>query len=250
MGARLHHTPLVEHHDAIGALGGAQAMGDERACVEAGAAELGQHLLFLGRVHVGEDVVEHEQRRRAGERPGQRDPLALAARQREPALADDGVPPLGEARDLRRRPPRPPPPRARRPGSTASRPSVTLSTSAREKRNASCGTQASAARSRPSESVVTSCAADEDGAGRRLPQPREQQTERGLAAARRTHDGHHLARPHLERHVAQHRRPTAVGEGEPVEADRRGERLRRAVAALDRAPAAPGRAPPGCAPSR
>ena len=90
MGADLHHPARVEDHDAVGALRGAQAMGhhQHRRC---GATQLGEHLDFLGRVDVGEDIVEHQERRPAGQRPGHCHPLTLAAGEREAALADYGV---------------------------------------------------------------------------------------------------------------------------------------------------------------
>ena len=52
-----------------------------------------------GRVDRGGRVVQHEDPRVDRERPGDREPLPLAARERDPALADDGVVAVGEAFD-------------------------------------------------------------------------------------------------------------------------------------------------------
>ncbi len=77
--------------------------------------------LLLGRgVDRRGRVVEDQDPRVGEDRARDRDPLALAARQRQPALADHRVVALGQRLDERRRPARPPPrarpPRARRLG--------------------------------------------------------------------------------------------------------------------------------------
>ena len=56
---------------------------------------------FGGGVDRGRGVVEHQHPRVGEHRPGQRDPLPLPAREREPALADERVVALGEALDER-----------------------------------------------------------------------------------------------------------------------------------------------------
>ena len=64
--------------------------------------------LLGARVDRGGRVVEDQHARLGEQRPGDRDPLTLAARERQPALADDGVVAVGSARDevVRLRPPR------------------------------------------------------------------------------------------------------------------------------------------------
>ena len=75
--------------------------------VRGGPDEIRHDLLFLDGVDAGEDVIQDEDGRRARDRAGEREPLALSPRHREPALADHGVEALGEAgdfvRDSRRR---------------------------------------------------------------------------------------------------------------------------------------------------
>ena len=73
-----------------------------------------------GGVDGGRGVVEHQHARVGEHGPGQRDPLALPAGQREPALADDRVVAVGQRLDERvapaRRAPPPAPRRRWRPG--------------------------------------------------------------------------------------------------------------------------------------
>ncbi len=114
------------------------------------------------------------------------------------------------------------------------RPSVTLSASEREKRNASCGTHDSAERSRRRDSVVTSCpptnTVPAGGSQRRassrpsvdLPLP-VGPTTATISPGRTS-----------KRHVAQHRLAPLIREGEPGEADRRRQRGLPAVLIVDR----------------
>src|SRR5207302_7683963 len=56
--------------------------------------------------------------------------------------------------------------------------------------------------------------ADEDRSGRRLPEPRQEEPEGGLAAPRRPDDGDRLPRPDAEAHPTQRGRPPVVRERE------------------------------------
>src|SRR6266478_6296673 len=78
--ALLDHAPVDEHDDAVGRLGGVEAMGHQQHGPSGEPRpELAKDLVLLGRVHAGEDVVEDDQRGIPGERASQSHPLALAA---------------------------------------------------------------------------------------------------------------------------------------------------------------------------
>src|SRR5207249_1739732 len=94
----LHNPPGVQHDDPIGELGLAQPVSHQEHRTSLGeSAQVPDDLLLLRRVHRGERVVEHEDRRAADERPRQRHALALTARERPAAPADHRV----EAREER-----------------------------------------------------------------------------------------------------------------------------------------------------
>ena len=95
---------VLEHDDVVGQRDRGEPVGDH----ERGAAahRLAQRLLdrLLGRgVDRGGGVVEHEDARVDHQRPRDRDPLALAAGERQPALADHGVVAVGQLGDEARR---------------------------------------------------------------------------------------------------------------------------------------------------
>ena len=82
----------VEQHHRVGDGDRAGPMGDHdrRATVHHGLHRVAD-LVFLRRVDGARRVVEHEDPRVGHDRPGDRDPLALPARQRVPAFADQRV---------------------------------------------------------------------------------------------------------------------------------------------------------------
>ena len=80
-----------------------------------------------------------------------------------------------------------------------------------EKRNGSCGTNPIAARSVASGNLAHVDAVEEDGAGRRLVQPRQQVDERRLARTGGADERRRLARLDAERHVLERRASRDVG---------------------------------------
>ena len=92
MGALLDHPPGVHHDDPIGEVQGREPVGDQqrRAAGQDGPQRVVDRLLGAGVDGAG-GVVQDEDRRVGQDRPGQRDPLALAAGQRQPPLTDGGV---------------------------------------------------------------------------------------------------------------------------------------------------------------
>ena len=100
MGSLLDDPALVEHHDPVHPGDGGQAVGDDqgRGVAHQEPQGLLDQVLGLG-VESGRGLVEHEDRRPLGHGLGDRHPLALAARQLEPAFADDRVVPVGQLAD-------------------------------------------------------------------------------------------------------------------------------------------------------
>src|SRR6185369_2745747 len=88
----LDHAAGLEDDDAAGRARGAEPVRhQEHRPPRERLAQVGQDLLLFHGVDGGEGVVEHEDRRSARERSRQGDALALAARQGQAALADDGL---------------------------------------------------------------------------------------------------------------------------------------------------------------
>ena len=92
MGALVDDPAAVDDHDAVGQAQRRAAVGDEdRRAALHDLAQRGVDLLLGRGVDRRGGVVEDEDARVGEEGPGQGDALALAARQREAPLADDGV---------------------------------------------------------------------------------------------------------------------------------------------------------------
>ena len=107
-----HHPSGVEHDDAVGQAQRRAAVGDEDR--RAVGHQLPQGVVdgLLGRrVDRRGGVVEHQDARVGEDGPGQGDALALAAREGDAPLADDGVVALGQRgrRSVVHPPPRRPP---------------------------------------------------------------------------------------------------------------------------------------------
>ncbi len=100
MPAAFDDMALVEDEDAVGADDARQPVREDqgRASRRQAVDRLLDHRLVL-RVHRGERFVENEDRRIPQQRPGDRQALALAARQQDPALADHRVVTLRQQRD-------------------------------------------------------------------------------------------------------------------------------------------------------
>ena len=97
--------PAFEHVDAVGVAHGRQAVGDHdrgAALRHPGERALDGRLGLV--VHRGGGLVEHEDRRVAQDRPGDGEPLALAARQLLAPLADHRVVAVGQRCDEARGP--------------------------------------------------------------------------------------------------------------------------------------------------
>ena len=108
--------PRVQHGDPVGQRQRRAAVRDQQRGAAGGepAQRLVDRRLGHG-VHRGHRVVEHQHPRVGEHGPGQRDPLPLAAGQRQPALADHGVVALGQLARRTCAPGRPGPrPRSRR----------------------------------------------------------------------------------------------------------------------------------------
>ena len=100
VGALLDHPPVVQDHDAVGQMQRGLPVGDQqRGPVGHDAAQAVVDGLFDLGVDGAGGVVEDEDARIGHDGPGQGDPLALPARERQPALADDGVVAAGELED-------------------------------------------------------------------------------------------------------------------------------------------------------
>ena len=95
--------PAVEHQDLVGVLDRRHPVRDQhrRAPRRIGRRRVRIVALGLG-VDRRQRVVEDQDPRVGGQRAGQRDPLALAARQRDAALADQRVVALGQHGDVGR----------------------------------------------------------------------------------------------------------------------------------------------------
>ena len=104
----LAQASVDDHADLVGERGGVLEVvrdehGRQRELVQQ-LLELGAHGALRVRVECGERLVEQDHPRAAGERAGERDPLALAARERgRPARRRAGR--SGTARGTRRRAP-------------------------------------------------------------------------------------------------------------------------------------------------
>ena len=130
--------PVVEHDDLVGERDRREPVrDDERRAVPRRRAQADPDLRLGGRVDRGRRVVEDEDPRVDRERSRDRDALALAARERDPALADHRVVALRQLLDelVRLR-------RSRRALDVLQRqvaaPNAMLSRTDAEKRNGSC----------------------------------------------------------------------------------------------------------------
>ena len=100
VGAALGRPPVGHEHDAVGEAQRRAPVGDEHGgAVDHDLAQRGVDLLLGARVDRRRGVVEHQDPRVGDHRARDRDALALTAREREPALADDGVVPVGQLGD-------------------------------------------------------------------------------------------------------------------------------------------------------
>ena len=182
--AALDDAAAVEHDDLIGVAHGRDAVrDDDRRPLPHHAAQPRQDLLLRVGVHRRQRVVQDQDARIDHQRARERRALLLAARQRDAALADQRVVALRETprrpcRAARRRPPRCTASlevgvRRLRAGDLRRRTRCSPR-SVSENRNGSCGTKPIAPRSVGERDLADVDAVDEDRAGRRVVQPRQQ----------------------------------------------------------------------------
>jgi hypothetical protein len=92
VGAVVDDPPVLEHRDPVGERDRRRPVRDhERRSTFHDRRERGADLVLLRRVDGGGRVVQDEHGRVGQDGAGDRDPLALAAREREAALAENGV---------------------------------------------------------------------------------------------------------------------------------------------------------------
>ena len=217
LGADVDHAPGVEHGHAVGQGEGGSAVGDEQR-----GAALRQHAQRLvdgrlgGGVDRGGGVVEHEDPRVGEHRAGQGDALALPARQREPALADEGVVAVGELVDERVH--------LGRTGRGADLLVARVGAAVGDVGADAVGEQerllehhAQLAAQVVQAQVPQRHATEAQLAGLRVVEARQQQRRRGLAGAGRAHERERLPRLHPQRHVVEHRLAAGVAERDVVE---------------------------------
>ena len=203
VGAALDDAAAFEDEDLVGVAHGRDAMrhDDRRALAHARRAGASGS---LPRCRCRPPTARRRGRGCAGRRiiaRAMRGPLLLAARQRDAALADERV---VAVREIRRRPCRAGRRRPRRrmrsiddalrpSPSRRGTPKAMFSAIVSEKRNGSCGTKPIAPRSARERNLADVDAVDEDRAGRRVVQPRQQVDQRRLARARGADERRRLA---------------------------------------------------------
>ena len=169
-------------------------------------------------VERGGRLVQDEDRRVADDRARDPDPLALAARERQPALADHRVVPVGHLRDelvgvreLRR---------LHDLGVGGGRPTVRdVVVHGAAEEHGVLQHEADLAAEPLDREVAQIDAVDQDLAAGGVVKARDHADDRGLAAAGRADDPHELARLDSGVNVLQHRRLGVVGEGHVLELD-------------------------------
>src|SRR4051812_4825900 len=219
VGAPVDDAALVEEEHLVGQRDRRLAVGDQQ---HGGVTAPLAHRRQDPRLHLGVDgrggVVEHEQARSADDGPGQRQTLALAAGQGGAALPEPAVEaarqggheavglgrPEGRphlvVRDLRTQ------------GHVAAHGVVEEERALRDQRDV-LGELAS-------WQVAQVVAVDQDRAGQRVDQPRDQRGERALARGGRAHDGDRAARRDGEVEALEEHLPLLVGVGQVVDLQR------------------------------
>ncbi len=219
VGAAVGDPALIQDHDPVGQVQRRPAMrDDQRGAAPHDLAQRGVDLGLQARVDGRGRVVEQQQPGVGDQRPGQRHPLPLAARQSKALLADHGVVALGQPDDelvrlgrlgrgddllLRR-----------------VRPAVgDIGPDRVGEQEAVLHDQADRGAQRVAGHVGDVVPADADRAGLRVVEARQQHGQGGLAGAGRADHGDRLARLDAERKAAQHRLGRHVAEPDVVEAE-------------------------------
>ena len=190
---------------------------------------------FPGRVEHRRGLVQHQHRRIAQQRPGQRQALLLPAGQLHPLVADHrgvalrqghdevvGTGGVGGAFDLRR---------------IRVGPSVgDVSGHGVVEQQHLLGHHAHLGTQRGQGHLAKVDAVDQDAPGLRFQQPLQQVRQGALAGAVGAGQGHRLAGAHLQVQAVEQGRPPRVGEADALEGDRTGRVIQhhRAVVAFGR----------------
>ncbi len=211
--------PVLDQHDAVGEAQGGAPVGDEHGRASGHELAQGRVDLLLGAgVDRRRRVVEHEHVRIGEHGAGDRDALPLAAREREPALADDGVVPVGELGDEVVR--------AGHGGRAADVVVGGVGAAVRDVGPHGVGEEervlehdADLVADGVEGGVAHVDAVDADAPLLHVVEAREQQAHGRLARAGRTDERHRLARCDAQREVAQHRFRPQVPVGDVVELD-------------------------------
>ncbi len=222
--ADVDNAALVEDSDAIGEVQRGAAVGyQERRAALHDHAQGGVDPLFHLGVDGARGVVEDEDARVGEDRPGERHPLALTARQGEPSLSDDGVvaprqlfdelvrlgSPCGGLDLLEG---------GVRPAVSDVRPHRVGEEEALLEDDADLATQ------RRERHVADIVPVHSHGAGDRVIETGHHVRQSRLPTTARADEGHGLARLDLQADSAQHRWPVVVGEPNVVEDDLTRER--------------------------
>ena len=232
--ALLHHEPVLEHQQPVGEHECLErVVRDEQARPgEVGevALELGLHVEAGARVEGRERLVEQQQRRVAGERPGERDPLRLPAGQvgrsaRAPGRRCRAAPARWSAAERARRATQPA-------GARRERHVVAHAEVGEEPVVLEDETHGAPRRldEDPAVGVVERRAAQDDAAGRHRGQARHRPEQRALPGAVGSEHGQHLAGRGRERgpqgepaagHAGVDDQPVGARQRRPVRCGRR-----------------------------
>ncbi len=221
-GAGVDDPAAVHERDPVGQLQGGLAVGDEDGGGAASGPGQGGVDLGLGPgVDRGGGVVEDQDLGVGEQGAGERDPLALAAGERQALLADDRVVALGEPVDERVGA-----------GEAGGGPYLLVARVRASvgdvgpygvgEQQALLEDEADAGAQGGQGQVADVVPADPDRARRRVVEARQERDGGGLAAARRADERERLARAHVQAEAVEEGVAVAVGEGHVVPDEGRG----------------------------
>jgi hypothetical protein len=215
MAAALDDPALLQEQDLVGIHERAQPMRDDDRRPACGLApERLADVLLGGGIDRRGRVVEHQDRRREEDAAGDRETLALTARERHAALADQGLVVLRQPRDVVVQPRH----LARLGDALALGPGVAVGDVVLDRSGKEEGVlldQADGAAQRRHRDVAHILAVDRDPASADVVVARDQMRDGRLAAARRADDPERPAGLHLEADVMEGRQcPPFAGVGE------------------------------------
>ena len=237
--ARIHHPPLVEHHDAVGEVEGRAAAGDhqQHMVVVGVAPERGVDLRLGTGVHRRSTVVEDQDLRGGEQRAGQRQALALAAGKIRRPLRQSGIEAVRQRHDEAGGPGRIGGGADRLPaGAGMAVGDVIRHRTGKQKGIFKHRADAAAqvAQRQVGDVLPAPIGFEPQRAGGRVVKAGEQHQQGRLAGTRGADDGHRLAGLHRERYVVQHLRAAGVAEADAVEAQPGYPALHRLAPVLQR----------------